>query len=86
VAAPYRDELESLRRDNERLRRELSSRHPSRPRLALLLVVLDVVLVLVLRPWLNGTNDGNFWTALSSVGLLGLAASLLAVGGRGSVD
>jgi hypothetical protein len=86
VAAPYRDELESLRRENERLRRELSSRRSSRPRLALLIVALDVALVLVLRPWLNGTNDRNFWTALFSVGLLGLAASLFAVGRRGPLD
>jgi hypothetical protein len=84
VVAPYRDELESLRRENERLRAELARRPVSRPRLAALLVALDAVLVVALRPWLNGTSEVHFWTALSSVGLFGLAATAAAVGWRGA--
>jgi hypothetical protein len=82
VGAPYRDELESLRRENERLRAALSKRGSTYPKLALILVALDVVLAVVLRPWLNGANDSRFWTAVSALAGLGLAAAALAIGRR----
>ena len=47
-----------------------------------MLVALDVVLVVVLRPWLNGANDSRFWTAVSAVAGLGLAAAAMAIGRR----
>jgi hypothetical protein len=82
VSAPYRNELDSLRAENERLRGELAKKRVSHPILALMLAGLDVALVVVLRPWLNGTSDGHFWAALTSVGLLGLAAAAAALGRR----
>jgi hypothetical protein len=82
VGAPYRDELESLRRENERLRAALWKRGSTYPKLALILVALDVVLAVVLRPWLNGANDSRFWTAVSALAGLGLTAAALAIGRR----
>lgn len=79
---PYRDELESLRAENERLRVELLKKRVAHPILALMLAGLDLVLVVVLRPWLNGASDGRFWAALTSVALLGLAAAAAALGRR----
>jgi hypothetical protein len=79
---PYRDEIASLRAENERLRVELAKRRVSHPILALLLAGLDLVLVVMLRPWLNGTSDGHFWAALASVGLLGSLAAAAALGRR----
>jgi hypothetical protein len=71
--------------ENERLRAELSSKHSSHPRLALFLAALDVVLIVALRPWLNGMNDVHFWAALSSVAMLGVGATLAALGRRRAV-
>jgi hypothetical protein len=84
VVAPYRDELESLRRENERLRAELSREHGWHPRLAVIFIALDVVVVVALRPWLNGANDAHFWTAFFSAGVLGFAAVAAAMGWRRS--
>jgi hypothetical protein len=82
VSGPYRDELESLRAENDRLKVELSKKRVSHPFLAILLAALDLALVLVLRPWLNGASDGHFWAALASVALLGLGAAAAALGRR----
>jgi len=71
--------------ENERLRAELAKRRVSHPILALMLAALDLGLVVVLRPWLNGASDGHFWAALAAVALLGLAAAAAALGRRGFV-
>jgi hypothetical protein len=82
VEDPYRSELASLRAENERLRLELMKRRVTRPVLALVLAVLDLGLVVVLRPWLNGPSDGGFWAALAVVALLALSAVAAALGRR----
>jgi hypothetical protein len=80
LASPYRDELETLRAENARLRRELAARRESRPLLALGLVALDVVAVLLVRPWLNGAADFPFWTSLGVVVGIAVAAAASAMG------
>jgi hypothetical protein len=82
MGAPYRDENESLRAENERLRRELAKRRIAHGRLALLLVVIDFVAVLALRPWLNGPSDAKFWSALAVVVGVAIAAAASAAGFR----
>jgi hypothetical protein len=82
VDEPYRSELESLRADNERLRIELAKRRVNKPVLALVLAVLDLAMVVVLRPWLNGPSDGGFWAALSVVVAVALGAVGAALGRR----
>jgi len=82
VPPPYRDENESLRCENERLRIELAKKRVPRPGVALVLGALDVVLVVVLRPWLNGTSDARFWAALGFIAAVGLLAVGAAVGRR----
>jgi hypothetical protein len=73
---PYRDENESLRAEIRRLQAELAKRKVAHGRLALLLVAVDFVAVMALRPWLNGPSDGKFWAAL--VVILGIAAAAAA--------
>jgi hypothetical protein len=85
VHPPYRDENESLRCENERLRAELcelSKKRVSHPVVSLLLAGLDLALLVVLRPWLNGSSDARFWAALVCLGVLGIAATAAAVGRR----
>jgi hypothetical protein len=81
VSAPYRDELDSLRAENERLRAELRRKHASRPLLAVALASLDVGAIVLLRPWLNGSSDASFWIASFFVILLAIAAAAVAIGG-----
>jgi hypothetical protein len=83
VTSPFRDELETLRHENQRLHAELArARTPRVPRLATSLALLgvDVVAAMMLRPWLNGGDDARFWGALSVLGVITLAAALAAVG------
>ena len=83
VTSPFRDELETLRHENQRLQLELArARTPRAPRLTagLALVGLDVVAAMTLRPWLNGGSDASFWGALSVLGVITLAAALAVVG------
>ncbi len=79
---PYRSEIESLRAENERLKLELSKRRVAYPVLALVLVAVDLGLVVLLRPWLNGASDGAFWLSLGAVALGALAAVGAALGRR----
>ena len=83
MTSPFRDEIEALRHENERLRAELShARSPRTPRAAvgLALVGVDVMAAMLLRPWLNAGSDARFWGALTLLGGLTLAAALAAVG------
>jgi hypothetical protein len=83
VTSPFRDEIETLRRENERLHAELArARTPRTPRIAvsLALVGLDVTAAMLLRPWLNAGSDGRFWAALCMLGAITLAAGIAAVG------
>jgi VIT1/CCC1 family predicted Fe2+/Mn2+ transporter len=80
VKAPYRDELESLRAESERLRTELRRKHPARPFLALTLASLDIGAIVLLRPWLNASSDVSFWIASLFVVLLAIAATAAALG------
>jgi hypothetical protein len=82
VDGPYRNEIDSLRAENERLRAELSKTRVSRPILAITLAALDLGLAEALRPWLNGPSDAGFWAALGAVALLALVAAGAAVGRR----
>ncbi len=82
MGAPYRNETDTLRAENERLRAELAKRREPRPVLALAVAALDLALVVVLRPWLNGPSDGGFWAALGAVAVLAVVAAAFAVGRR----
>lgn len=73
---PYRDELESLRAENARLRRELGARRVVSGRLAALLVLTEAGAVIALRPWLNGASDVGFWgSAVILTAIAGAAAA-----------
>ena len=50
--------------------------------LALLLVVVDFVAIIALRPWLNGSSDVKLWTGLMIVVGVALAAVASAHGFR----
>jgi hypothetical protein len=80
VGAPYRDELESLRAENERLRSKLRRKHTTRPFLGIALAALDLGAIVLLRPWLNASSDLSFWLALLFVVLLALGATAVALG------
>jgi VIT1/CCC1 family predicted Fe2+/Mn2+ transporter len=80
VSAPYRDELESLRAENERLRAELRRRRASRPFLSVAIACLDIGAIVLLRPWLNAPSDASFWMASLFVVLLAIAATAAALG------
>ena len=82
MGAPYRNETDTLRAENERLRAELAKRREPRFVLALAVAALDLALVVVLRPWLNGPSDGGFWAALGAVAVLAVVAAAFAVGRR----
>ena len=79
---PYRDENESLRAENARLRAQLGSHRVTQGKLALLLVVVDFVAIVALRPWLNGTSDLKFWSSLLIVVGVAIAAVASARGFR----
>ncbi len=85
MTSPFRDELETLRRDNERLRAELSRSRTARPGIALSLAGVDVAAAMALRPWLNAESDGRFWGALAILGAITLTAAWAAVGYKRSV-
>jgi hypothetical protein len=80
MSAPYRNELESLRAENQRLRAELERRRRSRPLLAVALAALDVGAIVCLRPWLNASSDTSFWGAFLVILLLAIAATAAALG------
>jgi len=82
VPGPYRDENESLRAEVARLRAELGSRRVAQGKLALLLVAVDFVAIVALRPWLNGTSDMKLWTGLVIVVGIAIAAVASARGFR----
>jgi hypothetical protein len=70
---PYRDENETLRAENARLRARLLSRRGGRGR-TLSLLALDFVAIIFLRPWLNGASDAKFWGGVAVVAGIALAA------------
>ena len=82
VTSPYRDENESLRAEVTRLREELAKHRSANGRSAVLLVGVDFLAVLALRPWLNGASDMKFWMGLTVVVGIALAAIVNAVGVR----
>jgi hypothetical protein len=80
MTSPYRDELESLRAENARLREELARRSAGRPRLAMGLLALDVASIFLVKPWLNGSDDLRFWVGLGIVVGIAIAAAASALG------
>ena len=82
MSGPYRDETESLRAEVARLRAEMRSTRVTQGKLALLLVVVDFVAIIALRPWLNGTSDLKLWTGLVIVVGVAIAAVASASGFR----
>jgi hypothetical protein len=80
VESPFRDEVETLRRENERLRAKLAQARVSAPWAAFAVVGVDVAAAMLLRPWLNGESDGRFWCAIAVLGAITLAAGALALG------
>jgi hypothetical protein len=82
VSGPYRDENESLRAEVARLRAQAGSRRVPQWKLALLLVAVDFVAIIALRPWLNGTSDLKLWTGVIIVVGIGVGAVASARGFR----
>jgi hypothetical protein len=82
MTAPYRDENETLRAENARLRAQLEQRRGTHRSLTVLLLALDFLSIVVLRPWLNGGSDVKFWGGLAIVAGIGVAAVLSGVVGR----
>ncbi|WP_394828637.1 hypothetical protein [Pendulispora albinea] len=85
MAPPYRNEVESLRAENERLRAELGAQRPRRPRwrrpwVTALLIALELIALFALQPWLNAPSDVRFWGAVAILVALGIAAALSAFG------
>ena len=81
MTSPFRDENESLRGENERLRRALEARRRRRrPLAALLTVAADFGAVVLLRPWLNASDDLHFWLAITVLVGLGALALFFALG------
>lgn len=68
----YRDEKESLRAENERLRASAGQGRRRRPWVAVVLGVVTVVALFLLQPWLNGA-DSRFWGAAAILGVLALS-------------
>lgn len=68
----YRDEKESLRAENERLRASLGQGNRRRPWVAVVLGVCTIVAMVLLQPWLNGA-DARFWGAVAILGVLALS-------------
>lgn len=79
---PYRDETETLRADNARLHAELARRRRGGRGLSVLLVVIDFGAIVVLRPWLNGGSDVQFWCGVALVAAIAAAAVTSAIGVR----
>ena len=85
VTSPFRDELDTLRRENDRLRAELARasfrvRLSGLPLPAFMLVGVDVIAAMFLRPWLNAASDARFWGAIFILATITLAAGATAVG------
>jgi hypothetical protein len=80
VTSPFRDEVETLRRENEHLRAQLAGVRSGRPAFGFSLLLAAIGAALLMRPWLNGGDDWHFWGALSLLGLIIAAASWVAVG------
>lgn len=84
MGSPYRNEIETLRAENERLQRELSARRVTHGKLAVLLVVVEAIALVVLMPWLNARSDAKFWGALAILLGIAAAAAISAFGNRRS--
>lgn len=88
MTSPFRDENESLRMENERLHRALASqaarwnRVRRRPRAAVAMVAVDFGAIVLLRPWLNGSDDFHFWLAVGVLVSLAVLALFFALGPR----
>jgi hypothetical protein len=82
VTSPYRDESDSLRAEVTRLRKELAKRRSANGGIALLLVGVDFLAALALRPWLNCASDMKFWMGLTVVVGIAFAAIVNAAGVR----
>jgi len=75
----YRDEKESLRAENERLKEKLAEkRRRGVPWAAVVLALFAVGAFFLLQPWLNG-SDIRFWAALGILLLLAGGAVFAAV-------
>ncbi len=80
MTSPYRDETASLRAEVARLRRELAKGRKASGGLAFLLVAIDFLAIMALRPWLNGASDAKFWLSTTVAFGIALAAIVSAVG------
>lgn len=74
MPAPYRNENESLRAENERLKGELGLRSRTRVLPAIALVAVDGAAFIFLRPWLNEGSDAKFWSAIAILVVIAAAA------------
>jgi len=84
LAAPYRDELESLRAENARLRAALTARRRAHAGMTVFLVLAELGALVLLLPWLNAPSDARFWGATAILVVLGIAATLSTFGYRRS--
>jgi hypothetical protein len=82
MTEPYRDENETLRAENARLRSQLDKRRGAHRLLSITLLALDFAAVIALRPWLNGESDAKFWCGLVIIGGIAVAAVVTGIVGR----
>jgi hypothetical protein len=80
VTSPFRDELETLLRENESLRSQLARPRVARPVRGFTLIGVDIAAAMLLRPWLNAGSDARFWGALAILAAITLAAGWAALG------
>jgi hypothetical protein len=75
----YRDEKESLRGENERLKRKLEGQRKRRPPWAAIALALAAIgAFFFLQSWLNG-SDVRFWGAIGIIAVLAVGALFAAL-------
>jgi hypothetical protein len=86
MESPFRDEVETLRRENARLRADLAASRRPRAGLGLAVAAIGAVAAQLLRPWLNGSSDVRFWGAAAILVSITLAAAWATVGYKQKVS
>ncbi len=75
----YRDEKDSLRAENERLKSKLEGQRKRRaPWAAIALAVAAIAAFFLLQSWLNG-SDARFWEAIAIIAVFAAGALFAAL-------